>query len=141
MVGSSNEFGTLDLSTGDFTEIGVFPEGRHGPFPIYGLGFTGSGQLSAVDGRGNLFGVDPSSAALTPLFSTGTFPNGGGGDGHGNTYVFDSATSNVDALNVNNGSVTTVATFPATVASTGFTAIGPDGFVYITAAQFKLDLI
>jgi hypothetical protein len=130
------EFGTLDVNTGDFTLLGMFPPpaGRQGPFPIYGLGFTGPGQLSAVDARGNVFSVDPANAAETPLFSTGAVPNGGGGDGRGNLYLFDSATGNVDAINIASGSVSVITSFPG-VQSTGFTAIGPDGSLYITVSN------
>ena len=130
VAGSSNEFGTLDLNTGNFNLIGQFPTGRRGQFPIFGLGFTGPGQLDAVDARGNVFAVDPTNATVTPLFSTGTFPNGGGG-GNGNMYIFDSSTGNVDVLNINNRTVNTLANFPNTQ-STGFTAVGPDGSLYVT---------
>ena len=144
VVGATNEFGTLDLSTGDFTQLGEFPPatGRKGPFPIFGLGFTGPGQLSAVDFRGNLFSIDPANGAEIPPFSatspfaTGTSPNGGGGDGHGNLYVFDANTGNVDALNVTNMTVTPIANF-ANTQSTGFTAVGPDGSLYITVLGFE----
>ncbi len=132
VASASYEFGALDLITGDFTLLGMFPRaGRHGPFPIYGLGFTGPGQLSAVDARGNVFSVNPANAAETPIFSSGTFPNGGGGDGHGSLYVFDGATGNVDAINVASGSVTPITNFP-NAQSTGFTAIAPDGSLYMT---------
>jgi hypothetical protein len=133
VVDAENEFGTLDLSSGAFTLLGDFPPGtgRHGPFPIVGLGFSGPGQLSAIDSKGNVFAVDPTNAAVTPLFSSGTFPNGGGGDGHGILYAFDMVTGNVDALNVTNGTVKTITNFPSTQ-STGFTAVGPDGSLYIT---------
>jgi PEP-CTERM motif len=136
--GSGNEFGTLDVNTGVFTQIGLYPL-PYGPGNVdnvYGLGFTGPGQLSAIDQNGVVYAVDSTNANLTLLTSTGIFPSGGGGDGNGHLYFFNTGgaavdpTPDFDSVNVATGVVTTVASFPA--GNDGFVAVGSSGNLFVT---------
>ena len=131
--GDENEFGTLDLTTGAFTQIGMYPL----PFMrgnvdlVFGLGFTGPGQLSVLDERGNYYSADPATAGLTLLGSPpGIEPTGGGGDGRGNLYFYDQNTGDIEAINVATGVLRMVAAFPTS--SDGLVASGPDGDVYFS---------
>jgi hypothetical protein len=66
---SSRDFGTVDLNTGVYTEIGVSPN-----VPIAGLGEIG-GTLYAAGSIGNtntLYSVDPATGGLTAI-GNGTF--------------------------------------------------------------------
>jgi PEP-CTERM motif len=136
--GSGNEFGMLDVNTGVFTQIGLYPlPYRRGDVDnVYGLGFTGPGQLSAIDQIGNVYAVDPTNANLTLLTSTGIFPSGGGGDRDGHLYFFNTGgappnpTPDFDSVNVGTGVVTTVASFPA--GNDGFVAVGSNGDLFVT---------
>lgn len=144
--GDENEFGTLDLTTGVFTQIGMYPlPFRRGDVDLaFGLGFTGPGQLSVLDERGNYYAADASNAGLTPLGTIpGIFPTGGGGDGQGNLYFYDLVSGNIDAINVATGVLKAVAAFPT--ANDGLVAVGPDGDVYLSGGGatgddlFRLD--
>ena len=93
--GDENELGTLDLSTGFFTESGMYPL----PFMrgnvefVFGLGFTGPGQLTALSDRGNYYSVNPATAETTLLGHSAEIGQsnsgieGGAGDGQGNIYA------------------------------------------------------
>ncbi len=97
----------------------------------FGLGFTGPGQLSVLDERGNYYAADASNAGLTLLGTIpDIFPTGGGGDGRGSLYFYDNNTGNLDAINVATGVLRTVAAFPP--ANDGLVAFGPDGNLYLS---------
>jgi hypothetical protein len=72
---SDNEFGTLNLTTGTFTEIGTFsslPTGVN----IFGMGFGSDGKLYGLDSQlpSNLYQIDITNANLTPPTGTPTSP-------------------------------------------------------------------
>ena len=66
-VTNNGEFGSLDLGTGDFTQIGdVYP----GKFD--GIGNLADGTLVGVDCANNLFiQIDPTTGIVTPIGPTG----------------------------------------------------------------------
>lgn len=66
VVGSGNEFGTLNLTTGAFAEIGTLnlPAGDN----IYGMGFGSNGDLYALDASlptASLYQINTSNANVT----------------------------------------------------------------------------
>jgi hypothetical protein len=91
--------GTIDVDTGAFNEIGTFalPERTI----IWGIGYTGPGQLTAMSNTGELYSVNTSTAALTPLENVGIYPSAVTGDGNGNLIVADY--NNVWKINVATG--------------------------------------
>jgi len=58
-AGSGNEFGTLNLATGQFTQTGTLVG------TLYGLGFTSDGTLYGVDAQSQLYQVDPATGGET----------------------------------------------------------------------------
>ncbi len=72
VVGGSNEFGTLDLPTGNFTPIGTLT--LPSTDTIFGMGFTSDGNLYGIDSQGpshHLWRIDPASAVATDLGGIG----------------------------------------------------------------------
>jgi hypothetical protein len=72
VVGSGNEFGTMDLSTGSFTQIGSLalpPQSGPLNFPttVFGIGFGGDGNLYALAAPNisNLYRINTQTAAVT----------------------------------------------------------------------------
>ncbi len=59
VAGSGNEFGTLDLATGQFTQTALLAS------TLYGLGFSSGGALYGVDAVSQLYQVNPASGAET----------------------------------------------------------------------------
>lgn len=59
VAGSSNEFGTLNLATGQFTQTGTLAS------TLFGLGFTSGGTLYGVDSMSQLYQVDPVTGVET----------------------------------------------------------------------------
>jgi hypothetical protein len=55
----TDQFGTIDLNTGVFTQIGKMGQ------QLSGLGVSGGNLFGGVTGTGNLYQVNPSSGALT----------------------------------------------------------------------------
>ncbi|HLI82427.1 MAG TPA: hypothetical protein VKV17_00845 [Bryobacteraceae bacterium] len=62
VAGADNDFGTLDLSTGTFTSIGVTSQ------TFYGMGFSG-GTLYGLDSedRAKLYKINPATGATTEI--------------------------------------------------------------------------
>ena len=70
VVNYSNQFGTVDVSTGHFTPISsIDPTATGGG--LLGLVSGPSGSLLSMDFNGNLDAIRPSTGALSPIGSTG----------------------------------------------------------------------
>lgn len=76
--GFNNEFGTLNLSTGAFQQIGTLtlPSGDE----LFGMAFSSNGALYGIDSGGigpsyttHLFRIDPATAVVTDLGDTGQY--------------------------------------------------------------------
>lgn len=78
-----NDFGTLNLSTGAFTQIGTLnlPAGD----AIYGMGFGADGNLYGLDSdpNANLWQINPATAAVTKVGTTGQSAIGATADAAG----------------------------------------------------------
>lgn len=124
--GLHNEFGTLDLSTGVFTQIGVFGLPNNGV--MFGLGSLGPGLLDGVDNNGEAYSINTGNASTKDLGNTGIIPLGGFA-GYNSQYIF--TLDELYRVNVNNLSTTLIATY--NFESDGLLAVGPDGSVYVAS--------
>jgi hypothetical protein len=131
-AGSGNEFGTLDLGSGAFTQIGTLalPVGDN----FFGMAPYKPGTLIGIDAAGEAYFIDVATAKITDAGNTGITDLAGVGGAGGVVYANDfDPDGHLFALNFNGGSPskTTVATLPAL--GDGLIAVGPDGFVYVAA--------
>jgi PEP-CTERM motif len=142
IIDSSNTLGTIELDTGVFHEIGVAtppvePGGRQ--TMIFAMAFGTDGQIYGVNNRiGNLYRIDPTTAATTDLGSTGSRALGGGAGSPNELFFLDFADpSNLNRIDIPNATSTLVG-------SIGFYASGGlayDGHGYLYAAGFETDTL
>lgn len=103
VVGSGNEFGTLNLSTGTFTSIATlsFPAADTND-QLFGLGFGANGQLYGVDSRSDaiLWQVNTGTGQLTEVGTIGQSADGAGADAAGDFYGL-TTDSNANLYNLN----------------------------------------
>ena len=114
--GSGNQFGTLDLSTGNFSGVGTTT-------PLFfGMGFSG-GNLYGLDSASpaNVFRIDPATANTTQIPSTNNLDAIAGTAGpNGLLYALDDTVSELYTVNPVTGTKTNI----------GLTGIGlPDGLL------------
>lgn len=87
VTGSGNEFGTIDLQTGVFSQITILnlPAGD----AIYGMGFGADGMLYGIDSEptANLWQINPSNGAVAEIGSIGESAAGATADASGKLYV------------------------------------------------------
>lgn len=114
--GSGNEFGTLDISTGDFTQIGTTTP------TLYGMGSTPSGELFGLDDQGNahLHQIDLKTAITTDLGEINQSAFAATSNKSGNLFAIDQSSPGL-----------LYSVHPAThaVTSIGDTGIYPDGLM------------
>lgn len=142
VAGFNNEFGTLNLSTGAFTQIGVLnlPAGDY----LYGMGFSSNGTLYGLD-NGNdspnftahLWSIDPANATVTDLGDTGQFSIGA--TVHGNTvYALDDSNSAV-LYTVDPSTMTTTVIGSTGFAGDGLIALNSSGQIFAGENSFPGD--
>jgi hypothetical protein len=109
VAGNAREFGTLDLNTGVFTQIGTL----NTPLPILGMGFGSDGNLYGLDGGANahLFRIDTSNANATDLGPVGQSTIDATADAAGKLFVLSQDPSAVFyTMNPPSTSITTIGT-------------------------------
>ncbi len=140
VTGSSNEFGTLDLATGAFSQIATLnlPAGDY----IYGMGFGANGNLYGVDSQpdANLWQINPSTGGLTDLGAIGQSALDATSDASGKLYVL-SQDLNALYYTMNPPSPTPNVVAPIGMSSGGLMAVTPDGSQIYTTTQSTFDLV
>jgi hypothetical protein len=126
VTGSSNEFGTLDLATGSFTQIATLalPNGDS----IFGMGYGADGKLYGLDSNpdANLWQINPSNGAVTELGAIGQSAIDATSDASGKLYVL-SQDVNAVYYTLNPPSTTPNVVGPTGISSQGLVAVSADG--------------
>jgi hypothetical protein len=140
VTGLGNEFGTLDLVTGAFSQITTLalPAGDL----MYGMGFGADGNLYGVDSQpdANLWQINTSNGALTDLGAIGFSATDATSDASGKLFVL-SQDLNAIYYTMNPPSTTPNEIGPIGFSSGGLAAVTPDGSVVYTTTQSTYDLV
>lgn len=131
VAGSGNEFGTLNLTTGAFTQIGTLnlPVGDQ----IFGMGFGADGNLYALDGttpNAELYRINTATAQVTAIGQIGQSAVGAATDASGKMYALNQS--------VTNSSFYTMLPPSTTTNNVGLTGISSQGLVAVTADGSQL---
>ncbi len=134
VAGSGNEFGTLDLTTGNFTQIGTLnlPSGVH----IFGMGFGSDGHLYGLDSsvpNANLVQINVSDASVTTVGAINQSVLDATTDASGTIYAL-SQDSNATFYTLDPPSTATSVVGPTGIASTGLMAVNASGTQIFTTA-------
>ncbi len=127
VAGFGNEFGTIDLTTGAFTQIGTLALPANDA--IFGMGFGSDGNLYGLDlqSDAHLWRIDVSNANVTDLGAIGQNDIGAGADAAGTLYGLNQSASSV-FFGLNPPSTSTNVINGATnVSGDGLVAPSPDG--------------
>jgi hypothetical protein len=133
--GSGHEFGSLDLSTGDFTYFGTTT-----PL-LLGLGMSPNGTLYGLDDQSNahLYRVDPTSGITTDLGAVGHAAIAGTVGSDGKIYAIDDSSGSTGLLYTIAPSTMNVTTIGDTgLASSGLLTFDNIGNLYTTQANPNL---
>ncbi len=135
--GIGNEFGTIDLATGAFTQIATlsFP-GFPGGDSMFGIGFGANGMLYGLDAEpnANLWQINTTTGALTLVGAVGQSADGATADANGNFYAF-SADNGAAYYTLNPPSLT------SNVVNGATTILNDSGLVAVNGSQlFTTDL-
>jgi hypothetical protein len=135
VAGSGNEFGTLDLTTGNFTYIGTMnlPVDDN----LYGMGFAANGKLYGLDSSlptSNLYQIDISNANATRVNAIGQSAIDATADAAGKMYALTQDPTNSTFYTLNPPSTTTTLVGPTGVSSTGLMAVNASGTQIFTGA-------
>jgi hypothetical protein len=127
VVGSGNEFGTLDLTTGAFTSIGTLnlPAGDS----FNGMGFGADGNLYGLDNNlpsAELYRINTANAQVTAVGAIGHSDHDASTDASGKMYAL-SSDSNALFYTLQPPSTTTNDVGSTGITSTGLVAITADG--------------
>ncbi len=128
VAGTGNEFGTLNLSTGAFTNIGTL--NLPGNDAIYGMGFGSDGKLYGLDAstpNANLYQINTSNASTSLVGAIGQSAIDATSDANGVMYGLSfTANSNFFTLNPASGTTTTVVGATG-IAGSGLMAVSANG--------------
>jgi hypothetical protein len=134
VTGIGNEFGTLDLATGAFSQIATLklPAGDL----MYGMGFGADGKLYGVDSQrdANLWQINPSNGALTDLGAIGRSAFDATSDASGKLYVI-SQNANPIYYTMNPPSPSPTVVGRTGITSEGLMAVNADGTELFTTTQ------
>jgi hypothetical protein len=126
VTGSGNEFGTLDLSSGTFSQIATLalPGGDF----IYGMGFGADHNLYGLDAEpdAHLWQINPGNGNLTDLGAIGQSALDATSDASGKFYVL-SQDVNAIYYTMNPPSATPSVVGPIGLSSGGLMAVSADG--------------
>jgi hypothetical protein len=132
VVGSGNEFGTINLTTGAFTQIGVLnlPGGDN----IFGMGFGANGNLYALDSGANaeLYQINTTNAQVTAIGAIGQSAIGAASDASGKMYALTNDPINSSFYTLQPPSTTTNNVGSTGIASQGLAAVTADGSQFFT---------
>ena len=122
VAGSGEEFGTLNLTTGQFTSIGTL--NLPGGDTISGMGFGANGNLYGVDLQtdAHLWQINVNSASVTDLGAIGMSAVGAGADASGKLYVLNVDTTSTIFYTMNPPSLTTNVVGPTGIPGDGLFA-------------------
>lgn len=121
---TSNQFGTIDLSSGSFILIGTTVSG------LNSLTTSPGGTIYSQDGSGTLFTINPSTGAATTVGTGGT-PVGLADSPSGTLYGV--TVSNLYTVNTSSGATTSVGAFGTTFLGDA-AAVSPTGQLYVVGA-------
>jgi hypothetical protein len=140
VTGLNNEFGTLDLATGAFSQISTLalPAGDL----MFGMGYGADGNLYGVDSEpdANLWKINPFTGGLTDLGAIGQSALDATSDASGKLYVL-SQDLNALYYTMNPPSTTPNVVNPIGMSSGGLMAVTPDGSQLFTTTQSTFDLV
>jgi hypothetical protein len=140
VTGFGNEFGTLDLSTGSFSQIATLalPTGDL----MFGMGFGANGQLYGVDSQpdAHLWQINTSNGALTDLGAIGQSALDATSDASGKLFVL-SQDVNAMYYTMNPPSPAPSVVGPIGLSSGGLMAVSADGSQLFTTTQSTFNLV
>jgi hypothetical protein len=127
VAGSGNEFGTIDLTTGSYTNIGTLnlPSGDN----IFGMGFGADGKLYGLDGSlptSNLYRIDTTNANTTLIGGINQSAIDATADASGKMYAL-SQDANASFYTLNPPSTMTNVVGPSGIMGTGLMAVNAAG--------------
>ena len=126
VTGIGNEFGTLDLASGSFSQIATLalPDGDF----IFGMGFGADGNLYGVDAQpdAHLWQINPGNGGLTDLGAIGQSALDATSDTSGKLYVL-SQDVNAIYYTMNPPSATPTVIGAIGISSGGLMAVSADG--------------
>jgi outer membrane protein assembly factor BamB len=132
------QFGTLDLTTGAFTQIGPFNSD-----PLLGLVPGPNGSLLGVSLGGNLDAINPATGVVSVIGATGMGPAPATspfdtGEFQGTVYVTD-GNNNLYAVNTTTGATTLIGAtgLPPCPSVTDLTGLGDEAF-FAAGGKFYL---
>jgi hypothetical protein len=132
VAGSGNEFGTLDLTTGNYTNIGTLAlPGGAANDNMFGMGFGADGKLYGLDSQTNpdahLWLINPATAGVTDLGGVGQTAIDATADASGKMYALSQDLATSDLYTLNPPSTTTTPVGPTGFIGTGLVAVTADG--------------
>lgn len=140
VTGSANEFGTLDLNTGGFSQISTLnlPAGDY----IYGMGYGANGMLYGVDSdpTANLWQINPNTGVATEIGSIGQSATDATSDSAGKLFVL-SQDLNAVYYTMNPPSTSPSVVGAIGISSGGLMAVTPDGSQLYTTTQSTYQLV
>jgi hypothetical protein len=140
VTGLGNEFGTLDLTTGSFSQIATLalPAGDL----IYGMGYGADGNLYGVDSEpdANLWEINRYTGDVTLIGAIGQSAVDATSSANGTLYVL-SQDLNAVYYTMNPPSTTPTVVGPIGMSSGGLMAVSPDGSQLFTTTQSTYDLV
>jgi hypothetical protein len=134
VAGSGNEFGTLDLTTGAFTQIGTLnlPAGDN----LFGMGFGADGNLYGLDSstpNAELYRINITTAQVTAIGALGHSAIDATADASGKMYAI-SQDANGLFYTLSPPSTTTTDVGSIGIHSSGLAAVTADGSQLFTSA-------
>jgi hypothetical protein len=127
VAGVSNEFGTLDLTTGAFTRIGTMflPGGD----AIFGMGFGADGKLYGLDSQtnANLWSINVTNGDVTNIGPIGQSVIGSTADAAGKMFALSQSANNSLFFTLNPPSLATNVVGPTGIQGDGLAAVNAAG--------------
>jgi hypothetical protein len=136
VAGDSNDFGTINLSTGAFTPVGTL---NLPSSVIYGMGFGADGKLYGLDSQipvppgsnSHLWQIDTATAGVTDMGSVGQTTVGAGSGPDGTMYSLTYPTLTTSF----NSSLYTLSPPSTSTSTVGPTLYLPSGLVAVNAGN------
>jgi hypothetical protein len=135
VAGQGNEFGTLDLTTGNFNQIGTFnlPSSN-----ITGMGFGANGSLYGLDSsqpNANLYQINTTNANATLIGGINESAAAATADAAGTLYALSSTYGSAVFYTMNPATTGTTTTTVGSIGtfSAGLIAVNASGMIYTTA--------
>jgi hypothetical protein len=132
VAGSGNEFGTLDLTTGAYTNIGTMTGlGDPSSNNMFGMGFGADGNLYGLDSQtspdSHLWMINTSNAAVTDMGGVGQTAIDATADASGKMYALTQDLTTSDLFTLNPPSTSSTMVGATGFIGTGLVAVTSDG--------------